>query len=219
MTVAVDRVRAEAAVHDLLAAWGIAPDDPRIVRTAARVAEASAQMLAGEGVDPVPLLRDGRIAAPDSGLVLLRNIRFSSLCEHHLLPFDGWVHLAYQPGDSIVGFGRLYDLVSVLAGRLTLQERLGEDLVDALMLGLDARGALAVIEASQGCVTARGPRQHDSDAVTVAARGGLVGGEERAEAFRCIALAGDADREPYVRAGASADANDANAIDPNLDAS
>ena len=174
---AVDPVRTEAAVHELLAAWGIAPDDPRIARTAARVAQASVELLAGEGVDPVPALRNGRIAAPDSDLVLLRNIRFSALCEHHLLPFDGYVHLAYLPGDSIVGFGRLYDLVATCAGRLTLQERLGEQLVDALMLGLESRGALAIVEAAQGCVTARGPRQHDSDAVSVAARGSLVDGE------------------------------------------
>ncbi|NLT27166.1 MAG: GTP cyclohydrolase I FolE [Microbacteriaceae bacterium] len=189
-----DRIRTEIAVRELLAAWGIAPDDPRTGRTAERVADAAAELLAGEGVDPVPALRDGRIPAPDGDLVLVRNIRFRSMCEHHLLPFDGWIQLAYLPGDWIVGFGRLHDLVETCASRLSLQERLGEQLVDALMLGLGARGALAVVEARQGCVADRGPRQADSDAVSVAARGALVDSAARAEAFRLIALAAVADR-------------------------
>lgn len=186
---AVDRERAQAAITELLAAWGL-EHDPRVERTAARVADASLELLAGESIDPVPALREGRIPAPDSDLVLVRNVRFTSMCEHHLLPFDGWIHLAYLPGAWIAGLGRLHDLIDTYTSRLALQERIGEQLVDALMLGLEARGALVVIEARQGCVSVRGPKQRDSDAVSVAARGVLCEGEARADAFRLIALGG-----------------------------
>lgn len=185
----VDRERTRAAIVELLDAWGLA-GDPRLERTADRVADASLELLAGEGVDPVPALREGRIPAVDDDLVLVRNIRFSSVCEHHLLPFDGWIHVAYLPDDWITGFGRIHDLVATCTARLALQERIGEQLVDALITGLDARGALAVVEARQDCVAARGPKQRDSDSVSVAARGTLVAGEARAEVFRLIALVG-----------------------------
>lgn len=185
----VDRERTRAAIAELIDAWGLAAD-PRLERTADRVADASAELLAGEGIDPVPALREGRIPAADSDLVLVRNISFSSMCEHHLLPFDGWIHLAYLPGSWITGFGRIHNLVATCTARLALQERIGEQLVDALMTGLDARGALAVVEARQNCVAARGPKQRDSEAVSVAARGTLLAGDERAEAFRLIALGG-----------------------------
>lgn len=185
----VDRERTRAAIVELLDAWGLA-GDPRLERTADRVADASLELLAGEGVDPVPALREGRIPAVDDDLVLVRNIRFSSVCEHHLLPFDGWIHVAYLPDDWITGFGRIHDLVATCTARLALQERIGEQLVDALITGLDARGALAVVEARQDCVAARGPKQRDSDSVSVAARGTLVAGEARAEVFRLIALGG-----------------------------
>ncbi|KAB1640848.1 GTP cyclohydrolase I [Gulosibacter chungangensis] len=239
---AIDRTKAEVAIREFLSAVGVDADDPRLVRTPARVALAAEELLGGEGVDPVPMLREGRISVggdasasskivhatdetrrdtagkspelahnaaedaqfrpqhpaeqeigaqpADGNLVLLRNIRFRAMCEHHLLPFDGWVHLAYLPGDSIIGFGRLYDLVDTCSSKLILQERLGEDLVDALMAGLDAQGALAVIEARQGCVADRGPRQADSDSITLAARGSLTDPQTRADALRLIALGG-----------------------------
>lgn len=209
-------MRAEAAIRELLEACGLDADDPRLVRTPERVAAAAVELLGGEGIDTVPMLRAGRISVDgdpsihasaategpistttepvevhtDGNLVLVRNIRFRAMCEHHLLPFDGWVHLAYLPSDAIIGFGRLYELVEICSSRLILQERLGEDIVDALMAGLDAQGALAVIEARQGCVADRGPRQSDSDSVTLAARGALRDSQVRADALRLIALGG-----------------------------
>ena len=185
----VDQERAAAAIREFLDACGLDLTQPELRRTPERVAEAASELFAGVGVDPVPALREGRIPAPDQGLVLLRNIRFRAMCAHHLLPFDGWIHLAYLPGDSIVGFGRLYDLVETVTSRPTLQETVGEQLVDAVMSGLGARGALAVVEARQGCVADRGPRQADSDSVSMASRGALQDSADRAEAFRLIALA------------------------------
>ena len=201
----IDHERAAAAVAEFLDACGIDRTAPELVATPDRVARAATELFAGVGVDPVPALRDGRIVAPDQGLVLVRNVRFRAICAHHLLPFDGWIHLAYLPGDAIVGLGRLYDLIETVTSRATLQEAVGEQLVDAVMSGLDARGALAIVEARQGCVTARGPRQQDSDSVSIAARGELEDAGERAEIFRLIALAGH-DRDD---AGSSASGDSA----------
>jgi GTP cyclohydrolase I len=195
---AVDEARAREAVRELLAACGLDPDSPQFARTPARVAAAAGELFSGVGADAVTPLVEGRISleepseasesAAASQAVLLRNIRFRSMCEHHLLPFDGWVQLAYLPGDSIIGFGRLYDLVETLSSRPTLQEKLGDDLVDAVMTGLDARGAIAVLEARQGCVADRGPRQADSETVTFATRGAFNNPDARAEVLRLIAL-------------------------------
>lgn len=189
----VQSERAAAAVRELLAACGLDVDSPQYAKTPHRVAAALGEFVAGVGVDPVPALRENRIplegaARADAQVVLLRNIRFRALCEHHLLPFDGWVQLAYLPGESIVGLGRLYDLVETCAARPTLQENFGDTLVDALMLGLDARGAVAVVEARQGCVSDRGPRQADSETVTLAARGELASPQQRADVLRMLSL-------------------------------
>ncbi|WP_181028436.1 dihydropteroate synthase [Pseudoclavibacter sp. RFBA6] len=124
--------------------------------------------------------------APVSQPVVLRDLAFRSMCEHHLLPFSGRVHLAYVPGDSIVGFGRLHALLETLSTRPTLQERLGDELVDAMMTALDARGALAIIEASHACAGLRGSRQQAGVVVTVSARGELSEPIARAEIISLI---------------------------------
>ncbi|GAB3288071.1 dihydropteroate synthase [Pseudoclavibacter terrae] len=128
----------------------------------------------------------GNATAPVSQPVVLRDLAFRSMCEHHLLPFSGRVHLAYVPGDSIVGFGRLHALLETLSARPTLQERLGDELVDAMMTALDARGALAVIEASHACAGLRGSRQQAGVIVTVSARGELSEPIARAEIMSLI---------------------------------
>lgn len=194
----IDGPRAAAAVREFLAAVGADPDSIELARTPARVAELAGELFAGIGVDAAEIVRAGRLPdASDGGLVVVRDIAFRAVCEHHLLPMSGFVHLAYLPGDAIVGLGRLYDLVEVCSSRLTLQETLAHSLVDALMAGVDARGALAVVEASQGCVTMRGPRQTASDSVSIAAAGDLSDGPLRAEVFHTIALAArDRDTDP-----------------------
>lgn len=171
---AIDSGRIEAAVAEILAAIGEDPQRPGLVSTPQRVAEAYAEFFAGLGVDPLDHLREGVPTDGVGDLVLLRDIRFRSTCEHHLLPFTGVAHVAYLPGDRIVGLGRLPRVVDTLASRPQLQERLGEEIADALDRGLDARGVLVVLDAVHGCVSARGPLQAGSSAVTVASRGDLA---------------------------------------------
>ena len=121
--------------------------------------------------------------------MLVRDIEFRSMCEHHLLPFTGVAHLAYLPGARIVGLGALPRVVETLAARPQLQERLTEEIADALQTGLDARGVLVVLDASHGCVTARGSRQTRSTTVTLASRGILSQVVERAEIIALIGVA------------------------------
>ncbi len=185
----VDSGRVEAAVAELLAAIGDDPTRPGLQRTPARVAEAYAEYFAGVGVDPVEILREGKDAAGDGergDLVLLRDLEFRSMCEHHLLPFRGRAHVGYLPGDKLVGLGRLGTVVETLAARPQLQERLGEQIADALDAGLAPRGVLVVRDAQHDCVAARDARQTRSSTVTIASRGELSSPAARAEAMILI---------------------------------
>ena len=187
----IDSGRIEAAVAELLAAIGEDASRPGLAATPTRVAEAYNEFFAGLEQDPLEPLRDSSELLAEQGelgeLVLLRDIRFRSVCEHHLLPFTGVAHLAYLPGSRIVGLGRLPQVVDILAARPQLQERLGEEIASALDEGLAPRGVLVVLDARHSCVTARGSRQVDSTTVTIASRGLLSDPVERAEAMGLIA--------------------------------
>jgi len=185
--VGVDQPRIEAAVAEILAAIGEDPGRPGLATTPQRVAVAYAEFFAGLGQDPLDHLKDTVPVGDRTGeLVLLRDIEFRSVCEHHLLPFLGTAHLAYLPGDRIVGLGKLANVVETLAARPQLQERLTEEIADALEAGLAPRGILVVLDASHGCVTTRGPRQTHSSTVTMASRGELALPVARSEIIALI---------------------------------
>ena len=186
---AIDSARIEAAVAELLSAIGEDPARPGLVDTPRRVAEAYGEFFSGLGADPVDHLRETLPTEGTGELVLLRDIEFRSICEHHLLPFTGVAHIAYVPGERIVGLGRLPRVVETLAARPQLQERLGEQVADALAAGLQPRGVLVVLDAVHDCVSARGARQAHSSTVTVASRGILSDPVQRAEAMTLIGSA------------------------------
>lgn len=193
---AVDKPRVERLTRELLEAIGEDPERPGLKQTPARMAELYSELFAGTGEDPGQHLERtisvSRGPAPDtlpSGAVLLRDIRFRSVCEHHLLPFAGVAHLAYLPGEQVVGLGALVKVVETLASRPQVQERLGEQIADAISTHLDARGVLVVLDASHGCVTMRGGRQPSASTVTVAARGVYTEPLVRAELFALIGSA------------------------------
>ncbi|MBF4562837.1 GTP cyclohydrolase I [Microbacterium sp. VKM Ac-2870] len=190
---AVDRDRVAAAVRDILVAIGENPDRPGLKATPQRVADAYADFFSGVGEDAgEPLAHTisvSRGPAPDtlpSGAVLLRDIRFRSVCEHHLLPFAGRAHIAYLPGEQVVGLGALPKVVDVLAARPQVQERLGEQIADTIAASLDARGVLVVLAAHHECVTMRGGRQPDAATITIAARGELAEPAARAEIMMLV---------------------------------
>ena len=184
----VDRERVAAAVREILVAIGEDPARPGLKATPQRVADAYAEFFAGVGEDAAaPLAHTisvSRGPAPDtlpSGAVVLRDIRFRSICEHHLLPFAGRAHIAYLPGEQVVGLGALPKVVETLAARPQVQERLGEQIADTIAGALDARGVVVVLDAHHECVTMRGGRQPDAATVTIAARGELAEPAARAE--------------------------------------
>lgn len=176
----VDTGRIEAAVAEIIAAIGEDPARPGLVATPHRVAEAYAEFFSGLDVDPAVHLVDTVATEGTGELVLVRDIAFRSICEHHLLPFTGIAHIAYLPGERIVGLGRIPLVVETLASRPQLQERLGEQIADAFEAGLAPRGVLVVLDAVHGCVSARGPRQAESSTVTMTSRGALADPVERA---------------------------------------
>jgi GTP cyclohydrolase I len=188
----IDTGRIEAAVAEILAAIGEDAGRPGLATTPQRVAQAYSEFFEGLGVDPLSHLAETvefEAGADElSELVLLRDIEFRSVCEHHLLPFTGVAHIAYVPNTRIVGLGKLPRVVETLASRPQLQERLTEEIADALRDGLDPRGVLVVLDASHGCVTSRGVRQARSTTVTMATRGILAEPTERAEIMALIGL-------------------------------
>jgi len=189
----VDAARIERAVHELLLAIGEDPDRDGLKRTPQRVAEAYAEFFGGLAVDPVELLADAvPVGTTESGdaatsdAVMMRGIDFRSMCEHHLLPFTGVAHVAYVPDERIVGLGRIPAVVDALASRPQLQERLAEQIADALDAGLAPKGVLVVLDATHGCVTTRGVRQERTSTVTIASRGALAEPAARAEIIALI---------------------------------
>lgn len=189
----VDVARVSELVREILIAIGEDPDRPGLRQTPQRVAELYCDSFAGVTQDPAePLARTISIArgpAPEtipSGAVLLRDIRFRSICEHHLLPFIGRAHIAYLPGEEVVGLGALPKVVGILASRPQVQERLGEQIADTIEQSLDARGVLVVLDAVHQCVTTRGGTQPDASTVTIAARGVFTDAAERAEVITLI---------------------------------
>jgi GTP cyclohydrolase I len=194
---AIDTGRIEAAVAEILAAIGEDTGRPGLASTPQRVAQSYSDFFSGLGVDPVDHLRSTVELGSDelSELVLLRDIEFRSICEHHLLPFLGVAHVAYVPGKRVVGLGKLPRVVETLASRPQLQERLTEEIADALEEGLDPKGVLVVIDAVHGCVWARGARQARSSTVTMASRGSLADPIERAGILALIGGKGPASGE------------------------
>jgi len=166
----VDLPRIEAAVREILLAVGEDPDREGLVETPARVARMYAEVFAGLRKDPRSVLARTFTEKYDE-IVLERDIRFDSFCEHHLLPFSGHAHIAYLPNGKIVGLSKLARAVELLSRRPQVQERMTDDLADLLMQELEPRGVAVVLEANHSCMTIRGIRKPDAITTTSAMRG------------------------------------------------
>ena len=168
----VDKPRIERAVREILYAIGEDPDRDGLQRTPARVAEMYAELFAGLHDDPSRHLQVSFEANHDE-MVMVRDIRVESLCEHHLIPFAGHAHVAYIPGEDgrITGLSKLARLVEGFARRPQVQERLTTQIADALMDVLNPAGVFVVIEAEHLCMSMRGVKKPGSLTVTSAVRG------------------------------------------------
>jgi GTP cyclohydrolase I len=169
-----DPERAERAIREFLIAIGEDPERDGLTETPARVTRSFRELLAGYREDPGAHL-DRQFEVDHDEMVMVRDIPFSSLCEHHLLPFIGKAHVVYVPGESgrVCGLSKLARLVDGFAKRLQVQERLTVQIADELMKRLDASGALVVIEAEHLCMTVRGVSKPGALTTTSAVRGML----------------------------------------------
>jgi GTP cyclohydrolase I len=168
----VDLARAAAAVRELLLAVGEDPDREGLLRTPERVAEMYAELLSGMREDPGTHLQV-TFSADHDEMVMVRDIPFASLCEHHLVPFIGRAHVAYVPSRSgaITGLSKLARLVDGYARRLQVQEQLTTEIAEAMERALEPRGTLVVLEAEHLCMSMRGVRKPGALTVTSAVRG------------------------------------------------
>jgi GTP cyclohydrolase I len=166
----VDQARIRAAVREILLAVGEDPEREGLRETPARVARMYAELFCGLHADARAHLRKTFTQKYDE-VVVVRDIRFESMCEHHLLPFLGKAHIAYLPNGKIAGLSKLARVVEVLARRPQVQERMTEEVADLLVNELAPRGVAVILEASHTCMTIRGVRKPDSLCVTSAMRG------------------------------------------------
>jgi GTP cyclohydrolase I len=161
------RAEAERAVSTLIRWAGDDPGREGLRDTPARVVRAYEQWFAGYGQDPAEALaRTFEEVAGYDEMVLLRDIRFVSHCEHHMAPIVGRVHIGYLPRDRVVGISKLARLVETFSRRLQIQEKMTAQIADALDRVLAPRGVAVVVEGRHGCMTTRGVRQHASTMVT-----------------------------------------------------
>ncbi|MEC7710371.1 MAG: GTP cyclohydrolase I FolE [Planctomycetota bacterium] len=166
----VDHERIEAAVREILTAVGEDPDREGLLETPARVARMYAEMFSGLNDDPRRHLGKAFTEKYDE-LVLVRDIAFNSMCEHHLLPFMGHAHIGYIPDGRVLGLSKLARVVESVSHRPQVQERMTEQIADLLEHDLGAKGVAVVLEASHTCMTIRGVRKPGSLCVTSAIKG------------------------------------------------
>jgi GTP cyclohydrolase I len=167
---AVDMQRLQNAVREILAAVGEDPDREGLLETPARVARMYAELFSGLHDDPRAHLKKVFTEKYDE-VVVVRDISFNSMCEHHLLPFMGQAHIGYIPNGKVLGLSKLARVVESVSHRPQVQERMTEEIARLLESELDAKGVGVVVEATHTCMTIRGVRKPGSLCVTSAMKG------------------------------------------------
>ncbi len=167
----VDKEKLKRGVELILEGIGEDPNREGLLETPERVAKMYEELVAGYGQDPAEPLSRRFDAGRGQGVVYEKDISFASTCEHHLMPFFGKVHIAYIPSGKVVGLSKLARVVDIFARRLQLQERLTNQIADAVYDELGAKGVFVVCEAEHTCMTVRGVKKVGSKTVTTATRG------------------------------------------------
>jgi GTP cyclohydrolase I len=162
----MDETGIEVAIRQLLEAFGEDPDRTGLQRTPARVAQMYNELLAGYRTDPVKMVNDALFEVTYDEMVLVRDIEFYSLCEHHLLPFMGRAHVAYFPRGKVIGLSKIPRVVDLFSRRLQLQERLTRQIADFINELLDPHGVAVVVEALHLCAMMRGVQKHEARMTT-----------------------------------------------------
>lgn len=182
----VDLPRIEKAVREILAAVGENPDREGLLETPARVARMYAELFAGLKLDPARHLKKTFSERYDE-MVLVKDISFCSMCEHHLLPFLGKAHVGYLPRGKVVGLSKLARVVEEISHQPQVQERMTHQIADLMQTELDPKGVIVVLEAEHTCMSIRGIKKPGALTITSAVRGLFKTNESsRAEAMALI---------------------------------
>jgi GTP cyclohydrolase I len=176
-------------VREMLDALGEDPERQGLIRTPERVAAAMRWLTRGYGETAADVVGDALFEESHDSMIMVRDIELYSLCEHHMLPFFGRAHVAYIPNGRIVGLSKVARVVDVFARRLQVQERLTDQIADALMEILEPQGVGVVIEAAHFCMMMRGVEKQNSRTVTSALRGGFRDDPRTRDEFMRLAQA------------------------------
>jgi GTP cyclohydrolase I len=182
----VDLKKIEKAALEILKAIGEDPNREGLIKTPKRVARAFEEICSGYFKDPKEVLNDALFESTNNEMVVVRDIEFYSMCEHHILPFFGRVHVAYIPDKKVVGLSKIPRMVEVFARRLQIQEQLTEQIADAIMDVVKPKGVGVVIHARHMCMEMRGVKSKYSYTSTSALRGIFLEEKTREEFFNII---------------------------------
>jgi GTP cyclohydrolase I len=167
----IDLDTIETAVKQMLTAFGENPLRKGLTRTPERVANMFTELLAGYRVDPLKIVKDALFEVTYDEMVIVRDIEFYSMCEHHMLPFMGRVHVAYLPNGRVLGLSKIPRIVDVYARRLQVQERMTRQIADFINDALMPKGVGVVVEGLHLCTMMRGVKKHDARMTTSAVHG------------------------------------------------
>lgn len=176
----------EGLITEVLELVGENPDREGLAKTPARVAKAYEYIFGGYDKNPKEILNDALFESGSTEMVVVRDIEFYSMCEHHILPFFGRVHVAYIPNGKVVGLSKIPRVVDIFARRLQIQEKLTEQIADALMETINPKGVGVVISARHMCMEMRGVEKMHSSTTTSALRGIFMKEAKTREEFYSI---------------------------------
>jgi len=176
----------ENAVRTILDIVGEDTQREGLFKTPQRVFKSFKEMTQGYTQDPVAVLNDALFESDNNQMVLIKDIEFYSMCEHHLLPIIGRAHVAYIPNGKVVGLSKIPRMVDIFAKRLQIQEQLTEQIADAIHEVIDPKGVAVVIQARHMCMEMRGVQKAHSSTTTSALRGAFLKSDTRKEFFDII---------------------------------
>jgi GTP cyclohydrolase IA len=170
-TVNMDFAAIKKAVFEIIKAVGEDPEREGLSNTPNRVSRMYAELLSGYGADPEKIINGALFNINYDEMVLVRDIEFYSLCEHHILPFIGRAHVAYLPKGKVIGLSKIPRIVDMYARRLQVQERMTRQIADLLQQTLEPQGVAVIVEAVHMCSMMRGVKKHDARMTTSAMHG------------------------------------------------
>jgi GTP cyclohydrolase I len=165
----IDKI--ESSVKDILVAMGEDPDREGLLRTPHRVAKSYKELFAGYRMDPRELINNAIFDVAYDQMVIVRDIEFNSMCEHHMLPFMGRAHVAYVPSEKVIGLSKIPRIVDLFSRRLQVQERMTTQIAEYLDVVLKPKGVAVVVEGLHMCMMLRGVKKHDARMTTSAMLG------------------------------------------------